>query len=121
MLKMIVRKIFEIHKIRLKPKEENHHFILKVSGFREYLYGSTPMLSYDRVRINLRGLKSLPVILTEVEDDNDAAKLFPPIIERNAYDVRQGIFSPVDWDRFLNVPILMWYPPRSLPKFSLEM
>lgn len=46
------------------------------------------MLSYDRIRINLRGLKNLPVILTEVEDDNETAKLFPPIIERNAFDVR---------------------------------
>lgn len=40
------------------------------------------MLSYDRVRISLRGMKHLEVILTEIEKQNEQSFFFPPIINR---------------------------------------
>jgi len=33
---------------------------------KEFLAGNYPMLSYDRVRVSLRGMKHLEVILTEM-------------------------------------------------------
>lgn len=44
---------------------------MKIFGYREYLVGNCAMLNYDRIRKTLRGLKKLPVVLTEIPK-NDA-------------------------------------------------
>lgn len=52
-----------------------------MEGYKEYLSGHYPMLSYDRVRMNLRAGLPLNIVLTErknqVENQN-----FPPDFER---------------------------------------
>lgn len=65
-LKNILRTIFKDYKVKLNP-ENDHSFILKMEGYREYLNGHYPMLSYDRVRMNLRAGLPLKVVLTESE------------------------------------------------------
>ena len=54
------------------------------------------MLSYDRVRVSLRGMKHLEVILTEVPKQSDLSQMFPPIINR-----KKGSIIPIDWDIYL--------------------
>lgn len=55
--------------------------------------------------------------------------MFPPIFERRADEVIKNIFSPgklllnshlfiVLWNDFMDVPVLLFYPPYPLPKFS---
>ena len=68
------------------------------------------MLSYDRVRVSLRGMKHLEVILTEVPKQSDLSQMFPPIIKR-----RKDSITPIDWDIYLKVPVLLWYAPFPLP------
>ena len=57
MIKKILREVHNIFKVKLKPKHEENQFILKVAGFREYMSGNYPMLCYERVRANLRGIQ----------------------------------------------------------------
>lgn len=40
------------------------------------------MLNYDRIRKTLRGLKKLPVVLTEIPKNDVINQEFPPIFER---------------------------------------
>jgi phosphatidylinositol-4,5-bisphosphate 3-kinase len=71
------------------------------------------MLSFDRVRICLRGLKFLEVVLTEVPKKNELSERFPPIVLRN-----NGEQSPIDWKSYNEIPILLWYPPFKIPPFD---
>jgi hypothetical protein len=73
------------------------------------------MLSYDRVRVSLRGLECLDVILTEIPIKEDMQANFPPIHKRKIEEVKNGIFSPPDYQKLAYVPILLWYPPEPLP------
>lgn len=57
---------------------------MQIKGFREYLTGNYPMLSYDRVRINLRGHEHLDVRLTEIPIKSRKADLFPPNISNSS-------------------------------------
>ena len=79
--------------IPLSPKNQ---FILQIAGLKEFLTGNHPMLSYDRVRVSLRGMKHLEVILTEVPKQSDLSQMFPPIINR-----KKGSIIPIDWDIYL--------------------
>ena len=54
------------------------------------------MLNYDRVRINLRGLKDLPILLTEVPKINDRIRRFPPSVDRIPSDVNIGKFEKIN-------------------------
>ena len=71
------------------------------------------MLSYDRVRVSLRGMKHLEVILTEMPKQSNSESMFPPIIIRENEQ-----FLPINWKIFLNVPVLLWYSPIPLPKYN---
>ncbi|KAL4497869.1 hypothetical protein ABPG72_000624 [Tetrahymena utriculariae] len=115
-IKNILRKIYKEYKIALKPKDQNHQFILQVKGFREYLAGNHPMLNYDRVRTSLRGLDHLDVKLTEMPINNQQADQFPPIFERKESEMEQGVFTPIDWSNYYEVPILLWYPWVDFPE-----
>lgn len=119
-IKNILRKIHKDYEIKLKPKDDKKKFILKIFGFREYLTGNHAMLSYDRIRINLRGIRSLEVILTEILKSQEINEMFPPIIERDPKESKNNDFKPIDWEKFQNVPMFLWYPPDQLPKFSLH-
>ena len=55
------------------------------------------MLSYDRVRMTLRGIRILPVILTEVVNNEDNNKLFPPMVRRDIQDVKCCVYKSVNW------------------------
>jgi len=72
------------------------------------------MLSYDRVRISLRGMKHLEVLLTEVPKQADQSHLFPPIITR----INENDTTRIDWAMFLSVPVLLWYAPVPLPFYD---
>lgn len=109
-----MRYIHKDYGIKLKPKDPNKKFILKIFGFREYLTGNFAMLSYDRIRINLRGLKNLPVILTEIKKFQEINELFPTIIERDPQEAKTNNFKAIQWKKYEDVPILLWYPPESL-------
>lgn len=115
MIKNILRYLHKEYGIKLKPKDSKKKFILKIYGFREFLSGNYAMLSYDRVRINLRGLKNLPVILTEINKLQEINEFFPPIIERDPKDSKVKVFKPIFWERYKEVPLLLWYPPEILP------
>ncbi|KAL4486333.1 hypothetical protein ABPG72_007119 [Tetrahymena utriculariae] len=80
-LKKTLRQIYKIYNTKLQP-QDNKTFILKIEGYREYLSGHYPMLSYDRVRTNLRIKKSLKVILDQKQNAVQNQKLFPPEFER---------------------------------------
>jgi len=71
------------------------------------------MLSYDRVRINLRGHQHLEVNLTEIPKVEKSVELFPPIIDRevNENEDDAGIVQQIDWEKYKDVPALLWYPP----------
>ncbi len=119
-IKNILRTIHKDYGIKLKPRDEKKKFILKIFGFREYLTGNHAMLSYDRIRINLRGIKFLPVILTEINKIQEINELFPPIIERDPKESKTYDFKPIVWENFKDVPMFLWYPPDPLPKFNLH-
>jgi len=119
-IKNILRTIHKDYGIKLKPRDDKKKFILKIFGFREYLTGNHAMLSYDRIRINLRGIKSLSVILTEIYKSQEINELFPPIIERDPKDSKNNDFKAINWEKFKDVPMFLWYPPESLPKFNLH-
>ena len=120
-IKNILRTIHKDYQIKLKPKDEkNKKFILKIFGFREYLTGNHAMLSYDRIRINLRGIKFLPVTLTEINKFQEINELFPPIIERDLKEAKNNEFKPITWEKFKDVPMFLWYPPEPLPRFTLH-
>lgn len=70
--------------------------MLKVFGFREYLKGNLPMLSYQRVRENLRGFKYLKVKLIEIKEENSAEQLYPPVISRNQELMKLGFNKKID-------------------------
>lgn len=74
------------------------------------------MLSYDRVRINLRGHEHLDVRLTEMPIKSRKADLFPPSIWRKKSDVANGRYQKVNWMKFHEVSILLWYPWIEFPK-----
>jgi hypothetical protein len=78
------------------------------------------MLSFERVRINLRGQGALKVILTEADLDSERKQIFPPFVDRATEDVNENMFSEPNWKLMSNVPILLWYPPRRLPKYTKE-
>lgn len=76
------------------------------------------MLSYDRVRVSLRGILKLPVVLTEIKKVEDASDNFPPLIERDPKDVKRGVIKPVPWEQYKDVPIMLWYPPFPLDPYT---
>lgn len=80
------------------------------------------MLSYDRVRINLRGHQHLEVNLTEIPKVEKSVELFPPIIDReiNESEDDAGIAQQIDWEKYKDVPALLWYPPFQLEKYVEE-
>lgn len=113
-IKNIIRTFYKDYKIKMTPLKPNSKFILKVSGYREYFIGSTPMLYYERIRSTLRGGKSLSVILMEIQNNN-SSKNFPPIITRDLNEMKGEDVPPIDWSQFAETPIVLWYPPRELP------
>ncbi|KAL4490435.1 hypothetical protein ABPG72_002645 [Tetrahymena utriculariae] len=115
-IKNILREIFKQAKVKLEPNNPDHQFILQIKGFREYLTGNYPMLSYDRVRINLRGHEHLDVRLTEIPIKSRKADLFPPTIMRKKTDVANNKYQKVNWKKFHGVSILLWYPWIEFPE-----
>jgi phosphatidylinositol-4,5-bisphosphate 3-kinase len=109
-IKNLLRLLYKEHQIKLTPKSQDNQFVMQVSGFKEFLTGTQPILQFDRVRICLRGMKYLEVILTEVPQRNEQSERFPPIIVR-----QKGKFLPIDWAFYKEVPILLWYPPFKIP------
>lgn len=55
------------------------------------------MLNYERIRLNLRGMKNISMILTEMPRNNENIKKFPPIIMRIPDDVENGKFMNINW------------------------
>lgn len=121
LIKKILREVYNIFQVRLKPKSKDNQFILQVAGFREYLSGNYPILSYDRVRSSLRGIQFLQLTLKEVPKVKRVHQLFPPIFERKYAEIASGLFSAVPWDEYVDVPILLYYPAYPLPKVKMEM
>lgn len=121
LIKKILREVYNIFQVRLKPKSKDNQFILQVAGFREYLSGNYPILSYDRVRSSLRGIQFLQLTLKEVPKVKRVHQLFPPIFERKYAEISSGLFSAVPWDEYVDVPILLYYPAYPLPKVKMEM
>ncbi|KAL4450532.1 hypothetical protein ABPG74_019430 [Tetrahymena malaccensis] len=80
-LKKTLRQIYKVYGTKLQPSD-NKTFILKIEGYREYLSGHYPMLSYDRVRTNLRSGQQLKIKLVEKQNALQNQKLFPPEFER---------------------------------------
>lgn len=58
-IKKILRQVYNTFQVRLRTKNQDYQFILQISGFREYLAGNYSILSYDRVRMSLRGIQYL--------------------------------------------------------------
>ena len=116
-IKKIVRQVYKEYKIKLRPMHEDHKFVLKISGYHEYLIGDHPLFNFERVRSNLRGVKNLPVVLEEIPklilNEN-----YPPLVERKIKDIMEGIIEPIDWEKFKEAPIIMWHPPVELPAFN---
>lgn len=73
--------------------------MLKAFGYREYLIGGYPLLSYDRVRKALRRKDILKLILTE-KPDNEAKESFPIIVKTHPKIRVLKSVSP-----------FFWYPP----------
>jgi len=73
-----------------------------------------PLLAYDRVRESLRGLKNIQVVLTEISNIS-FSDTFPQIVERDVANVKKGIYDPIDWKKYEDAPLFMWYPPIELP------
>ena len=69
-MKMILRQIYIKYELRLIPSL-NNSFILKISGYREFLNGHYPMLSYDRVRTHLRANTPMKVLLMEKPNEDE--------------------------------------------------
>ncbi|CAK95176.1 unnamed protein product (macronuclear) [Paramecium tetraurelia] len=117
-IKSVLREVYQRFNVKLRPKDDNNQFILQISGFKEFLTGNHPMLSYDRVRVQLRGMKHLEVILTEIPKQFNQTFLFPPII----YRIKGGEPHPqIDWIKFRDVPALLWYSPIPLKKYESEI
>ena len=55
-VRKVLKEIYSVLGVKIRPRESENKFILQISGLREYLSGNYPMLSYDRVRATLRGL-----------------------------------------------------------------
>ena len=70
-IKNLLRHIYNKYQIMIRPKKDDHKFVLKAHGLREYFLGSAPLLSYDRVHSDLRGLRNLKLelILRELSSD----------------------------------------------------
>ena len=39
-IKNILRKVYEVYKVKIKPRSNNHNLILKADGYREYFEGN---------------------------------------------------------------------------------
>ena len=115
---MTISKYLKAYGIKLKPiNEQANRFVLKVSGFREYLMGPTPLAAYDRVRESLRGLKTIKVSLAEISSLY-VSEDFPLIIHRDKYFVKKGFYEPVQWKRLEGSPLFLWYPPVSIQEHN---
>ena len=77
---------------------EKNEFVLKAFGYREYLVGGYPLLSYDRVRKALRKKQKLKLSLTE-RPDVEAS--FPILVKTHPKIRVLKSVSP-----------LFWYPPE---------
>ena len=55
-VRKVLKEIYSVLGVKIRPRESENKFILQISGLREFLSGNYPMLSYDRVRATLRGL-----------------------------------------------------------------
>ncbi|CAD8121098.1 unnamed protein product [Paramecium sonneborni] len=109
-IKKILRAVYNNFQVRLKTKSLENQFVLQISGFREYLAGNYSILSYDRVRMSLRGIQYLQVNLTEVPRVRRMYDNFPPIFERNGDE-------SVPWDQFIDIPCFLFYAPYPLPPY----
>jgi len=118
-VKNVLRRIFNYYEVKLKPKP-GMKFVLRIFGYREYLARGHSMLMYDRIRLILRGVKSLRVMLTEIKKIDPNSELLLPIFERESEDVEKGIYSEIDWNKFLEAPLFLWYPPFKLPTYKTE-
>lgn len=114
-IKSVLREVYQRFNLKLKPHDDRNQFILQIAGLKEYLTGNHPMLSYDRVRISLRGMKHLEVVLTEVPKHSEQTSLFPPMIARIK---GQESYPPINFQLFKDVPVLLWYAPVPLVKFE---
>ena len=85
-IKNILKKLESQYAIQLSPKGKRNWFVLKTSGFKEYFCGNQPMLNYDRVRINLRGLRSLQVTLTEIDSSSQRERALPIIRRKQNFN-----------------------------------
>ena len=50
-IKSVLREVYTRFNVKLRPHDDNNQFILQIAGFKEFLTGNHPMLSYDRVRV----------------------------------------------------------------------
>ena len=118
-VKNLLRKIYNEYEVKLKPKSGNK-FVLRIFGYREYLAGGYSMLNYDRIRLILRGVKTLRVMLTEIKKIDPNSELLLPMFERDSEDVANGIMGEIDWNKFLEAPLFLWYPPFKLPIYKSD-
>ena len=86
---------------------------MKTFGLREYFTHNYQMLSYDRVRINLRGEKNLALVLTEISYDDSFYK-FPYIVTRTNEEILNENIESLNWEDFATVPLLFWHCPLNL-------
>ena len=119
-IKIVLRNIYKHHEVKLKPKQPGMKFVLRIFGYREYLARGHSMLMYDRIRLILRGGRYLKVMLTEIKKIDPNSELLLPIFERDSEEVKNGIYSEIDWTKFLEAPLFLWYPPFKFPTYKNE-
>ena len=95
-------------KFSLNPRTDGNEFVLKAFGYREYLIGGYPLLSYDRVRKALRKSDALKLTLTE-KPTNQKKESFPIIVKHHPKISDLKTVSP-----------FFWYPPDVSLKYQLE-
>ena len=109
-VKEIKRTLLDNYKTEIFPQNKDSEFVLKVWGYNEYLIGNTELINYECVRVAMRLKQPLSVILSETPNDvSDLSCL--PLIKRNIHEMEKNW---IDWERFTEISILPWYPPKEL-------
>lgn len=118
-IKVLLKEIFKEYNKKLLPKEPDKKFVLKTKGLKEYIMGTSPLLSYEQVRQCLRHSKPFECILTEILKTVTHDPSFPPILTipssaRVFSEVEESdddIENDIDWEQFENRALFLWYPP----------
>ena len=59
------------------------------------------------------------VILTELPISSEINERYPPIIERDREEIKNGN-DVIEWALYEKVPIFLWYPPYEITPKHLE-